>query len=119
MTGDSPPEADVYAGDTTALDPQAGRPIRYFLFVIEAECEPHVLSRVAGIFNIANVAPESANLTRHSSSELTISVVMEIGQAAAESIRRKLEQLTCVLSVVLREVVMPETGSVDRRGTQG
>lgn len=98
------PTADVYAGDTTALDPPPGsRPIRHFLFVIEAECEPHVLTRVAGIFNIANVAPESANLTRRSSSELTISVVMEIGHATAESIRRKLEQLTCVLSVVLQE----------------
>jgi hypothetical protein len=104
------PTADVYAGDTTALDPPpGGRPIRHFLFVIEAECEPHVLTRVAGIFNIANVAPESANLTRRSSSELTISVVMEIRQGTAESIRRKLEQLTCVLSVGLQE-----TKSVDR-----
>jgi hypothetical protein len=74
---------------------------RHFLFVIEAECEPHVLARVAGIFNIANVAPQSANLTRRSPSQLTISIAMEIGQATAESIRRKLEQLTCVLSVEL------------------
>jgi hypothetical protein len=101
MIGDSPPAADVYAGDITTLDPAAGSSSLHFLFVIEAECEPHVLARVAGIFNIANVAPHSANLTRRSSSQLTISIAMEIGQATAESIRRKLEQLTCVLSVSL------------------
>jgi hypothetical protein len=101
MIGNSPPEADVYAGDTTALDAPTGRPARNFLFLIEAECEPHVLARVAGIFNIANVAPQSANLVRLSSSVLTISVAIEIGQTTAESIRRKLEQLTCVLSVAL------------------
>jgi hypothetical protein len=98
-----PPTADVYAGDTTSLNPPTGNPTRHFLFVVEADCEPHVLARVAGILNIANAAPHSVNLTRRSSNELTISVVMEIGQATAESIRRKLEQLTCVMSVVLNE----------------
>ena len=101
MTRDSSPAADVYAGDTTALDPAASRSILNFLFVIDAECEPHVLARVAGIFNIANVAPQSANLVRRSSSQLTISIAIEITQATAELIRRKLEQLTCVLSVAL------------------
>jgi hypothetical protein len=99
----SPPTADVYAGDTTALDAPTSRPTRHSLFVIEAECEPHVLARVAGIFNIANVAPQNANLVRRSSSVLTISVAIEIGQATAEAIRRKLEQLTCVLSVTLAD----------------
>ena len=97
----SPPTADVYAGDTTALDAPTGRPAHHCLFVIEAECEPDVLARVAGIFNIANVAPQSANLVRRSPSVLTISVAIEIGQTTAESIRRKLEQLTCVISVSL------------------
>src|SRR6266550_5197076 len=96
---ESPAAADVYAGDTTALGAGAGGLVSQFRFVIEADCEPQVFARVAGIFNIANVAPLGATLARGSSSTLAIAVTIEIGRSAAESIRRKLEQLTCVVSV--------------------
>jgi hypothetical protein len=94
--------ADVYAGDLTIADPLTAPATKAFLFSIEAEAHPNVLARVAGIFDIANVAPRSANLRRESSERVKISIGIELANAfTADMIRRKLEQLTCTLSVEL------------------
>jgi acetolactate synthase regulatory subunit len=91
--------ADVYAGDTAAA--QRTLPGAVFAYEISADPEPDVLARVAGICNLANVAPRQVKLTRDTD-EVRISVQLDfISDATADSIRRKLQQLTCVNSVTL------------------
>lgn len=63
-TGDTSATVDLYADDTAKPDRSSGQATNIFLFVIEAAVEPDVLARVANLFNLANVAPLSANLRR-------------------------------------------------------
>ena len=101
--GDQVAVADVYAGDAGTQRLDEGVRI-LFLFVIEADPDPDVFARVAMIFNLANVAPCSARFQRRSEGNVTIEVAMPLlGVAQADLIRRKLEQLTCTLSVSLSE----------------
>lgn len=103
------PKADVYSGDTTVVDPTTVRCTGSFLFTMEADAEPDVLARVAALFSIANVAPHSARLSRESSNHVKISVGIHLTSAiTADMIRRKLEQLTCMISVVLTSDQTPE-----------
>jgi hypothetical protein len=96
--------ADVYSGDTTVVEPSTMRGTSCFLFTIEADAEPDVLARVAGLFNIANVAPRSARLSRDSSDHVKISIGINLTSAiTADMIRRKVEQLSCTISVVLSD----------------
>jgi hypothetical protein len=61
-----------------------------------------VFARVAAIFNIANIASCRATLDRESPDTVNITVLIELGRASvADMLRRKLEQLTCTLSVEL------------------
>ncbi len=101
--GDQLAVADVYAGDAGAQRADDG--VRtLFLFVIEADPQPDVLLRVAMIFNLANVAPRSVKFHRQSAGNATLEVTMPLlGGAQADLLRRKLEQLTCTLSVSLSE----------------
>ena len=95
--------ADVYAGDAGAQRHDAGVPT-LFSFVIEADPQPDVFLRVAMIFNLANVAPHSVKFQRQSEGNATMEIIMPLlSGAQADLIRRKLEQLTCTLSVSLSE----------------
>jgi hypothetical protein len=95
--------ADVYAGDAGAQRPDDGART-LFLFVIEADPEPDVLLRAAMVFNLANVAPRSVRFHRQSAGNATMEVTMPLlGSAQADLLRRKLEQLTCTLSVSMSE----------------
>jgi (p)ppGpp synthase/HD superfamily hydrolase len=99
MTGDNPPTADVYAGDTATPDTSASS---IYAFAIQADAEPDVFARVAIVFNIANVAPQSATMRRESPDQVAISVAIELTNTnTPDMIRRKLMQLTCVTSVEL------------------
>jgi hypothetical protein len=101
-TGDTSGKGDVYAGDTASHERSSEHATNVFLFAIEAEAEPDVLARVANLFNLANVAPLSAHLHRESFEHVKILVEMElISASTAELIRRKLAQLTCIISVEL------------------
>ena len=103
------PKADVYSGDTAIVDPTIVRGTSSFLFTMEADAEPDVLARVAALFSIANVAPHSANLSRESSNQVKISIGINLTSTiTADMIRRKLEQLTCMMSVVLTSDQTPE-----------
>lgn len=94
-----PPVADVYAGDTAKTRPTEACAV--FSYEIRAEVEPDVLVRIAGICNLANVAPRRMALLR-AADEIQVQIELDaIAAATAESIRRKLLQLTCVNSVVL------------------
>ena len=94
--------ADVYSGDiTTIRSAVEARPTIYW-FRVKADAEPDVLARVASLFNIANAAPCQAIFLRDSSDVMNMSVAIELsGATMADMIRRKLEQLTCVISVEL------------------
>ena len=100
--GDSDPVADVYAGDT-AQAPQKGHAIvDAFSFAIEADADADVFGRIANLFNLANIAPQSASLHRLSSDRVQITVELaQVSGFTADMIRRKLEQLTCVRRLTL------------------
>jgi hypothetical protein len=101
QTVDKLAAADVYAGNT-ALANLSSESTNVFLFAIEADAEPDVLARVAGLFNLADMAPRSASLCRESFEHLHIAVEIErISATTADMIRRKLMQFTCVISVEL------------------
>jgi hypothetical protein len=94
--------ADVYAGDITTIHLAADTRSTMYCFRVKADPEPDVLARVAGIFNIANAAPYRATLLRDSPDVVNMSVAIELsGAIMADMIRRKLEQLICVISVEL------------------
>jgi len=99
-TGDTSARADVYSGDTAVSTLSGDHAAKTFLFAIDADSEPDVLSRVANIFNLANTVPLSASLLRASIERTNIVVQIELSSAStAELIRRKLAQLTCTISV--------------------
>ena len=95
----TPAIADVYAGDTAAAKREA--PGAVFTYDIRADVEPDVLARVAGICNLANVSPLRVSYARNAG-DVHMTVELDgISAATADSIRRKLLQLTCVNAVVL------------------
>jgi hypothetical protein len=95
-------KADVYAGDITTIRLAVDTRSTIYCFRVKADAEPDVLARVASIFNIANAAPHRATLLRDSPDVVNMSIAIELsGAAMADSIRRKLEQLTCVICVEL------------------
>ena len=92
--------ADVYADDITTIRSAVDTRSAIYCFRVTADAEPYVLARVASIFNIANVAPRQATLLRDSPDVVSMSVAIELsGAAMADRIRRKLEQLTCIIAV--------------------
>jgi hypothetical protein len=94
--------ADVYAGDVTNPNSSFDTGTTLFLFRIEADAESDVFARVAAVFNIANIAPRRATLDQESPGTVNIKVLIELARASvADMLRRKLEQLTCTLSVEL------------------
>lgn len=92
--------ADVYAGDTSAIHPVEDGETRVYTFAIEADADPDVLSRIAGVCNLANVAPRRLLFERGPRGQATARVEMTgISAATADSILRKLLQLTSVTAV--------------------
>lgn len=109
--GDHLATADVYAGDNGQGSSGESR-TNVFLFEIQADAEPDVLARVANLLNLANEIPLSAHLQRKSAEHVYIEVTMErITTTMADMIRRKLLQLTCVISVelVVQSTHLPST----------
>ena len=94
--------ADVYAGDLAQSRAAALDSAQVFAYRIEADAEPDVLARIAGICNLANVAPRRVSLDRFERASVLVEIDLDgISIATADSIRRKLLQLTCVTSVSL------------------
>ncbi len=104
MTSQSqtPAIADVYAGDIDSSSAARTLEGQVFAYRIEADAEPDVLARIAGICNLANVAPLRVNLQRSAQGGVEVDIELDgISAATADSIRRKLLQLTCVNAVSL------------------
>ena len=98
--------ADVYAGDDALRDGAAleGATATAYTYFIVADPDADVLLRIANQFNFANVAPWRVELAHRLDGCVTISVEMRtIAGAVAESIRRKLLQLTSVTDVEVHE----------------
>lgn len=94
--------ADVYAGDIAQSGATAISAAKVFAYQIEADAEPDVLARIAGICNLANVAPRRVALDRIDLGAVRVEIDLDgISSHTADSIRRKLLQLTCVNSVSL------------------
>lgn len=95
----TPAVADVYAADTAATVHAVAGTV--YAYDIRADIEPDALARVAGVCVAANVAPRHMNLVR-TAGEIRVRIELcDITAATADSIRRKLAQLTCVNSVAL------------------
>lgn len=97
INDDRPVQADVHAGDTPISCAIIGA--RTFTFTIAADADAQVFARVAGVLNIANVAPIGAQLTRHGDAEVRIVVQIETDERSADMIRRKMSALTCIVRV--------------------
>jgi hypothetical protein len=94
--------ADVYAGDIAQSGSTSISAAQVFAYRIEADAEPDVLARIAGICNLANVAPRRVSLDRFERGSVLVEIELDgISIATADSIRRKLLQLTCVTGVSL------------------
>jgi hypothetical protein len=87
--------ADVYSGDIAKSDSHFS--LGNFLFFIEADADPDTFSRIAGVFNFANKAIDSATVGRGSADIMTFKIeIADIAATLAESLHRKLSQLTAV-----------------------
>jgi hypothetical protein len=92
--------ADVYAGDIAPTGAVGGPRSAVHLFKIEAEAGPGTFARVANVLGIANVAPSRVILNLDNTTRtLHIEVELGIGPAMADSLRRKLSQLTDMIKV--------------------
>jgi hypothetical protein len=102
-TNDRPPLADVYAGDVasaTAGDAPSGT---LCVFDLEADAEAGTFARIAGVLNIANVAPNRVTLDLNKAhGTLTVHIELRVDRSTAQSIQRKLAQLTDMIQVDLR-----------------
>ena len=102
--------ADVYADDTAKVRRSAESSDVVYSFSILAEGEPDALARIANTFNLANVAPLSVVLRQIETGHLQMTVELtHVLATTADSIRRKLAQLTCVIQV---EIGSPPLNSV-------
>ena len=92
--------ADVYSGDVSSTDVADRSNGAVHIFKIEAEAQPGAFGRIANIFNIANLAPNRANLEFDNNTEsLRIEIEISVQPNIADSLRRKLTQLTEVIQV--------------------
>jgi hypothetical protein len=100
-SSDHSPTADVYAGDTTSLG-RAGSNGVVHVFTIEADAEPGTFARIANVLSIANRAPSRVGLElKGEGMGFTMQVELAVGAGTAQSIQRKLAQLTDVIEVEL------------------
>jgi hypothetical protein len=97
--GDAP-IADVYTGDIAPTSGIDAPRIAPYVFTIEAEAGPGTFARIANVLGIANVAPSRVVLELDKATEtLHIDAELCIGPQIADSLRRKLCQLTDVTEV--------------------
>jgi hypothetical protein len=103
VTHTDPSTADVYAGDIAAQTPLDASTEARYCFHIEADAEPGTFARVANMLNIANTAPDRVTLEyNRTDGTLSMDIELNVSQATAHSIQRKLTQLTDVIYADMR-----------------
>lgn len=99
-TSEKSPIADVYAGDTSSPNISEATDDAVSIFNVVADSEPGTFARIANVLNIANVAPNRVILElKRNDRTLCIYIEMGVGPIIANSIQRKLAQLTDVIHV--------------------
>jgi hypothetical protein len=107
------PAADVYVGDTSILQVAEKSDATIYTYSISADPDPDVLLRIAGVFLLANVSPRRVSLERGQGDRIIVMAEMsDITAATADSIGRKLEQLTCLASVSVERHYAPSHDDV-------
>src|ERR1700722_18017867 len=97
---ESSPTADVYAGDTSRLSSADTANPGIHRFTIEADAEPGTFARIANVLNIANIAPNRVVLElKEDGQTLKVDIELGVASSTAQSILRKLAQLTDVTHV--------------------
>jgi acetolactate synthase regulatory subunit len=97
--------ADVYAGDTGLRNVADANGASRFCFTVEAESEPGTFARIVNVLTIANIAPHRVTMYRGcDASKLQISIELAVALSTAQSIQRKLTQLTDVTAVEMELV---------------
>jgi|ERR1700722_91127 len=97
---EDPPTADVYAGDTSS--PRTADTVNggIRVFNIRADAEPGTFARIANVLTIANIAPKRVVLELNENDQtLSVHIELGVGLNTAQSIQRKLAQLTDVIHV--------------------
>jgi hypothetical protein len=95
--------ADVYAGDIAVHPRLDGSVEGGYCFHIEADAEPGTFARIANMLNIANTAPDRVTLEfNRTDGTLSMDIELNVSRATAQSIQRKLTQLTDVLYADVR-----------------
>lgn len=93
---------NVVRGDSAGQAEHLVEEQRTHVFIIEADADADVLSRVANQFAYANVGPRQVSLVQDRAGIVRIRVELAgVRSVTAELIRRKLVQLTCVIGVQL------------------
>ena len=99
---EDPPTADVYAGDTSSPRTTDTANGGIHVFNIRADAEPGTFARIANVLTIANIAPKRVVLELNANDRtLGVYIELEVGFNTAQSIQRKLAQLTDVIHVDL------------------
>lgn len=94
---------DVYSGDDS-LSSNTERTLHRgaVRYAIIGDAHPDLLLKVSAQLLLSNELPRKLTLIRQIADQATIEVeFIEIGSPLAESLRRKLSQLSCVESVIL------------------
>jgi hypothetical protein len=92
------PAADVYAGDKDSPIVDDASDAAIHCFNIGADAEPGTFARITNVLNIANRAPNRVTLElNRNDGTLSIYIELRIGLSTAQSIQRKLAQLTDVI----------------------
>jgi len=96
---------DVYAGDE---DMRSALPIpgaSSVLFIVTADPDSSCLARISAIIAMNNSPPHSGSLITDSCGQLIVTLeIRQCSSTTAEFLRRKLEQLTCVITAELVSV---------------
>lgn len=101
-TSDKAATANVYAGDTSTPGAVISNGTVH-VFTIAADAEPGTFARIANVLTIANRPPRRVSLEqKENEAALIIQVVLDVGVGTAQSIQRKLAQLTDVVQVDCR-----------------
>jgi hypothetical protein len=100
---------DVYAGDDDLPSGTVSLQVAdAFVFHVVADSDADVLLRVASLLLLSNRAPFRLTLTQPSPDTVLIEAHLRgITRTTAESIRRKLQQLSCTETVELADAPEP------------
>jgi len=96
---------DVYAGDEDMGSAPPSPCAPSILFIVTADPDFDCLARISAIIAMTNSPPHSGSLITHSSGQLIVTLeIRQCSSTTAEFLRRKLEQLTCVITAELVSV---------------